>query len=142
MYEIYLIMNKNQIIETFNKHFMEFIIDIERVFPNDNDIMSMRKSLSKSLLIMPKSLIRMFNDYFVAMYSSEIDEGNLNFFIENDYRTKHGYKPTDDVWILDKIDILREPVRSMNESEKANVIQYLKNLKKLSDLYNSIRKSK
>jgi hypothetical protein len=135
-------MNKNQIIETFNKHFMEFIIDIERVFPNDTDIMSMRKSLSKSLLIMPKSLIRMFNDYFVAMYSNQIEEGNLDFFIENDYRTKHGYKPTDDVWILDKIDILREPVRSMNESEKANVIQYLKNLKKLSDLYNSIRKSK
>jgi hypothetical protein len=133
-------MNKNQITETFNKHFMEFIIDVERVFPNDTDIMSTRKTISKSLVLMPKTLIRMFNDYFVAMYSNEIDNGDLNFFIENNYRTKHGYKETDDVWVLDKIDILREPIRNMSDEDKAKVVQYLKNLKKLSDLYNSFRK--
>ena len=135
-------MNKNQIIDTFNKHFMEFINDIERVFPNDTDIMSMRKSLSKSLILMPKVLIRMFNDSFVQIYSNEIDNGDLTFFIENDYRSKHGYKDTDEVWVLDKIDILREPVRSMTPEEKLNVVQYLRNLKKLSDLYNNVRKSK
>jgi hypothetical protein len=134
-------MNKNQIIDTFNKHFMEFIIDIERVFPNNVDIMSARKSLSKSLIVMPKLLIRMFNDYFVMLYSTEIENGDLNFFIENDYRKKHGYKETDDVWVIDKIDILREPVRNMTAEEKANVIQYLKNLKKLSDMYNNLRKT-
>jgi len=135
-------MNKNQIIETFNKHFMDFIIDIERVFPNDTDIMSMRKSLNKSLIFSPKAFIRMFNDYFVALYSEEIENGDLNFFIQNDYRTKHGYKETDDVWIINKIDILREPVSTMTDEDKAKVIQYLKNLKKLSDLYNNVRKSK
>lgn len=134
-------MNKNQIIDTFNKHFMEFIIDIERVFPTDIDIMSTRKSLSKSLILMPKVLIRMFNDYFVMLYSNEIENGDLNFFIENDYRKKHGYKETDDVWVIDKIDILREPVRNMKLEEKEKVIQYLKNLKKLSDLYNNLRKT-
>jgi hypothetical protein len=134
-------MNKNQIIDTFNKHFMEFIIDIERVFPNNVDIMSARKSLNKSLIVMPKLLIRMFNDYFVMLYSTEIENGDLNFFIENDYRKKHGYKETDDVWVIDKIDILREPVRNMTAEEKANVIQYLKNLKKLSDMYNNLRKT-
>jgi len=133
-------MNKNQITETFNKHFMEFIIDIERVFPNDTDIMSTRKTISKSLVLMPKTLIRMFNDYFVTMYSNEIESGDLKFFIENDYRTKHGYKETDDVWVLDKIDILRGPIRNMSEEDKAKVVQYLKNLKKLSDLYNGYRK--
>lgn len=135
-------MNKNQIIDTFNKHFMDFIIDIERVFPNDTDIMSMRKSLNKSLIFSPKIFIRMFNDYFVALYSDEIEAGDLNFFIQNDYRTKHGYKETDDIWIMNKIDILREPVSIMTDEDKAKVIQYLKNLKKLSDLYNNVRKSK
>lgn len=135
-------MNKNQIIDTFNKHFMDFIIDIERVFPNDTDIMSMRKSLNKSLIFSPKVFIRMFNDYFVALYSNEIEAGDLNFFIQNDYRSKHGYKETDDIWIMNKIDILREPVRIMTDEDKAKVIQYLKNLKKLSDLYNNVRKSK
>jgi hypothetical protein len=135
-------MNKNQIIETFNKHFMEFIVDIERVFPNDTDITTMRKSLSKSLMLMPKTLIRMFNDSFVQIYSSEIENGDLNFFIENNYRTKHGYKETDNVWVLDKIDILRAPIRDMDAEEKTKVVQYMKNLKKLSDLYNNVRKSK
>ena len=91
---------------------------------------------------MPKALIRMFNDSFVAIYSSEIENGDLNFFIENDYREKHGYKSSDDVWVLDKIDVLREPIRKMSDDDKEKVIQYLKNLKKLSDLYNNIRKSK
>jgi hypothetical protein len=135
-------MNKTQIIDTFNKHFMDFIIDIERVFPNDTDIMSMRKSLNKSLIFSPKAFIRMFNDYFVALYGNEIENGDLNFFIQNDYRTKHGYKETDDVWIINKIDILREPVSTMSDDDKGKVIQYLKNLKKLSDLYNNLRKSK
>ena len=135
-------MNKTQIIDTFNKHFMDFIIDIERVFPNDTDIMSMRKSLNKSLIFSPKAFIRMFNDYFVALYGNEIENGDLNFFIQNDYRTKHGYKETDDVWIINKIDILREPVSTMSDDDKGKVIQYLKNLKKLSDLYNNVRKGK
>jgi hypothetical protein len=135
-------MNKDQIVDTFNKHFLEFIIDIERVFPNDTDILSMRKSLNKSFMLMPRSLIRVFNDHFVVMYSNEIESGNLDFFIENDYRTKHGYKETDDVWALDKIDVLRAPIRNMTPDEKTKVVQYLKNLKKLSDLYNDVRKSK
>jgi hypothetical protein len=83
----------------------------------------------------------MFNDYFVALYSPEIEKGDLDFFIKNDYRAKHGYKPTDDVWVIDKIDVLREPVSNMSPEEKANVVQYLQNLKKLSDLYNNVRKS-
>ena len=54
-------MNKNQIIDTFNKHFMDFIIDIERVFPNDTDIMSMRKSLNKSLYFFAISCLLLTN---------------------------------------------------------------------------------
>jgi hypothetical protein len=135
-------MNKNQIIETFNKHFMDFIIDIERVFPDDMDIITSRKTLNKSLILMPKVLIRMFNDSFVQFYSDQIENGDLDFFIENDYRTKHGYKDGDEVWALDKIDVLREPIRKMSNEDKEKVIQYLKNLKKLSDLYNNLRKGK
>jgi len=133
-------MNKSQVIDTFNKQFMEFIMDIERVFPNDTDITSTRKSISKSLMIMPKTLIRLFNDHFVSIYSNEIENGDLGFFIENDYRKKHGYKENEDVWVLDKIDILRKPVQNMSPDEKLKIVQYMKNLKKLSDLYNTLKK--
>ena len=134
-------MNKNQVVETFNKHFIEFVIDVERVFPNDADIMSTRKTISKSLVLLPKVLIRMFNEHFVEFYGAQIDSGDLNFFIDNDYRKTHGYKETDEAWVIDKIDVLRGPVKNMCDDDKAKVVQYLKNLKKLSDMYNSLRKA-
>lgn len=133
-------MNKNQIVETFNSHFIEFIADIEKVFPNDSDITLARKSLSKTFVLLPKLLIKLFNESFVKIYSNEIESGDLNFFIENDYRTKHGYKVKDEAWVLEKIDCLREPVRNMTDEDKEKVIQYLKNLKKLSDMYNDFKK--
>ena len=85
-------------------------------------------------------MIRKFDESFVKFYSQEIESGDLNFFIENDYRTTHGYKVKEEAWILEKIDCLREPVRNMSEDDKAKVVQYLRNLRKLSDLYHSLKK--
>ena len=132
-------MNKNQIVDTFNKQFIEFITDIERVFPNDTDIKSARKTINKASIIMPKTLIKLFDEHFISVYGNEIENGDINFFIENDYRTKHGYSKTDEVWVLNKIDMLRNPVKNMSEDEKKKVIQYMKNLKKLTQLYNNLR---
>ena len=133
-------MNKSQVIEAFNAHFMEFVKDIEVVVPNDNDIISSRKTLNKTLILMPKMLIRMFQESFVRFYRTQIESGDLAFFIDNDYKKTHVYKDSDDPWILEKIDCLRGPVRNMSDNDKENVIKYLQNLTKLSDLYISLRK--
>ena len=132
-------MNKSQVVDAFNKHFIEFIMDIERVFPNDPDIMSTRKTINKSLMLMPRALIKMFNEHFVKLYSTQIENSDISFFIENDYRKQHGYKEDDQVWALDKIESLRQPVKSMSEEEKKKVVKYLQNLKKLTELYNQIK---
>jgi len=133
-------MSKNQIIETFNKHLLEFVIDIERVFPNDTDITALRKSLGRTIMMIPKAVIRAFNEHICTVYSNEIEEGNLDFFIDNDYNSKHGNIINNNNMIIKKINELRQPVRNMADNDKAKVIQYLKNLKKLTDLYNSLRK--
>jgi hypothetical protein len=135
-------MNKSQVIEAFNKHFVEFIIDIERVFPNDPDIMSTRKTINKSLILMPRALIKMFNEHFVKLYSNQIENGDISFFIDNDYRKQYGYKEDEQVWALDKIESLRQPVKNMVDEEKKKVVKYLQNLKKLTDLYNQIKLNK
>jgi hypothetical protein len=133
-------MTKTQIIETFNKHIMEFVMDIERVFPNDTDITASRKSLSRTIMIVPKAVIRAFNEHICTVYSKEIEEGNLDFFIDNDYNAKHGNIINNNNMIINKINELREPVRKMADDDKAKVIQYLKNLKKLTDMYTLLRK--
>ena len=135
-------MSKNQIIETFNKHIMEFVRDIERVFPTDKDIMDSRKSLNRTIMIMPQAVIRAFNEHICMVYGKEIEEGNLDFFIDNDYNSKHGHIINNNNWIINKINELRQPVRNMLDDDKAKVIQYLKNLKKLTDMYNILRKNK
>ena len=135
-------MNKSQVIDTFNNHFIEFLADIEQVFPENSDITLARKTINKSNAILPKLLIKLFNEYFVTIYSKEIDAGDLDFFVTNDYREKHGYKPTDDAWVLNKIDCLREPIRTMVPADKAKVVQYMQNLKKLSLLYISLKQNK
>lgn len=126
-------------VDAFNKHFIEFIIDIERVFPDDPDIMSTRKTISKSLMLIPRALIKMFNEHFVKLYSTQIENGDISFFIENDYRKQHGYKENDQVWALDKIESLRQPVKNMSEEDKLKVVKYLQNLKKMTELYNTIK---
>jgi hypothetical protein len=135
-------MSKNQIIETFNKHIMEFIMDIERVFPEDTDITALRKSLGRTTMMIPKSVIRAFNEHFCIAYGKEIEEGNLDFFIDNDYNAKHGNLINNNSMIIQKINQLRRPVRNMAGNDKAKVIQYLKNLKKLSEMYTILRKQK
>jgi hypothetical protein len=132
-------MNKNQIVDAFNKHFMEFVLDIERVFPNDNDIISTRKNIRGSILLSSKSIIRLFHESFVLNYRNEIEKGDLNFFIEKDYRSSD-IIPIDNEDVFVKIDSLREPIKNMSENDKTKIIKYLQNLTQLSDIYNSLRK--
>ena len=135
-------MNKTQLIDTFNNHFIEFLSDVERVFPDNTDITLARKTILKSNVLLPKLLLKLFTEYFVNVYSEQIDAGDLDFFVLNDYREKHGYKPDDDAWILNKIDCLREPIKNMKPDDKAKVVQYLQNLKKLAIMFNNLKLKK
>ena len=84
------------------------------------------------------------------MYRNEIESGDITFFIDKDYKqdvTIAVCNMVDDLSflkktvdsdlnsILEKIDALREPVREMNKEEQKNVMKYIQNLMKLSDLY-------
>ena len=135
-------MDKNQIVEAFNKHMLDFILDVERVFPNDMEIKTTRKSMKQSFMLVPRAIIRMFYDNFAVIYGKEIEKGDLGFFIDNDYEAKHGEDIKEDPSLLDKINELREPVRNMTDADKQNVIKYLQNLKKLAELYTIVRKGK
>jgi hypothetical protein len=133
-------MDKTQIINRFNEHFLEFITDIELAFPDDSDIGAVKKVVNRGLLLMPKMAIKAFKDYFIDEYSNEIDKGDLDFFINNDYKTKNVLFQKDSSKIIfDKIECLREPVSRLDPSEKAKIVKYLQNLKGLSDVYDSMK---
>ena len=97
----------------------------------------------------PKMLILMWNEYFVKKYRTQIEAGDIDFFISNDYvgdvLTIKGatqcavpsvVTESSDK-IIEAIDRLRNPVRLMSSENKEKSMKYIQNLTKLSIIYNS-----
>ena len=80
----------SQVLKGFNDHFMELVEDIERVFPDDNDISTVKNSFIELRKANPKIIIKVFKEQFLDLYSSEIENGNIDFFINKDYKKDIG----------------------------------------------------
>lgn len=130
-------MDKSQILSAFNDHFTEFVEDVQLVFPDNVDIATLHSAISKVRKANPKLIIKAFNEHVIASYSDEIERGDINFFIDNDYKKdimNLGMAGSSNA-ILDKIDCLRQPVRDMGEEDQQKVMKYIQNLAKLCKMY-------
>jgi hypothetical protein len=140
-------MDKSQLLTIFNKQFKEFIDDFARVFPNNKDISLLKMSIGSLLMITPTIVYKGYKKFVVDVYRDYIEAGDINFFIDKDYKSDlHKLEesnqftelkrlgPSTNI-MLEKIDALRGPVREMTPKEQANVIKYMQNMLKLSDLY-------
>lgn len=129
-------MDKSQLLSAFNDHFMQFVEDIQLVFPDNSDIATVSLALGKLRKANPRLLIMSFKEHVVSGYRKEIEKGDINFFINNDYQKDlNNIGVGSSNQILEKIDCLRGPVREMNKSDQDKVIKYMQNLLKLSDMY-------
>lgn len=115
----------------FNDHFAEFINDIQCVFPDDVDILTAKNSLLAVRKANPKLLVRIWLQYVVMPYQSEIESGNIEFFIEKDYANDLSRSGNSDK-IMEAIDRLRNPVKQMNTGEQQKTMKYIQNLSKLA----------
>lgn len=129
-------MDKSQILSAFNDHFKEFVEDVQRVFPDNNDIATLLSAITKVRKVNPKLIIKAFNEHVINSYDTQINASDINFFIDNDYK-----KDLVDIgssnMILEKIDLLRQPIREMGKDEQAKVMKYIQNLSKLCKMYNN-----
>ena len=123
-------MDKDQLLTIFNKQFKEFVEDISRVFPQNNDIYAFKVVIGQLLSITPKTIYKTFKKHVVDKYQTEIESGDINFFIDKDYKGD-----LENNMIIEKIDCLRGPVREMSPAEQAKVIKYMQNMTKLCLLY-------
>ena len=130
-------MDKSRLLKTFNNHFEEFIDDILIVFPDDEDLIACKSALLSMRKINPKILLLAFHQT-IFPYKKEIINNNITFFIEKDYKKDISFSEKDfGNQVLQKIDMLRAPIRNMCNENKKKVSKYLNNLLKLSELYNS-----
>jgi hypothetical protein len=117
----------------FNNHFVEFIDDIQSVFPDDVDIRSAKNSLLTIKKANPKMIANIWKTFVVNKYKKEIEEGKIEFFINKDYSTDFSISQYSDK-ITQAIDRLREPIKQMNEADQQKSMQYIQNLTNLSDM--------
>lgn len=123
--------SNTSIISIFNNHFVEFLDDIQNVFPEDVDIKAAKNSIATIRKANPKLLIKIWTKYVVLPYQKEINDGNINFFISKDYSSDL-VKTDNSNQIMDAIDRLREPIKLMSEENQQKTMKYIQNLSKLA----------
>jgi hypothetical protein len=123
----------NNILTAFNEHFADFINDIQSVFPEDVDILTAKNALITVRKANPKMIVKIWNTFIVGKYKGEIEQGNLDFFINKDYSSDVSSAANSDK-IMESIDRLRAPIKNMSPENQTKVMKYIQNLTKLAEL--------
>lgn len=126
--------DKSTILKTFNTHFFEFLDDILRIFPDNQNIAAARKSFETIKRANPTAILKVWSKFVYTPYRQVIDEGNIEFFFEKDYGSDLNSLANSGE-IMKMIDVMREPVKQMSDVNKAHSMQYIQNLSKLSIAY-------
>ena len=123
----------NNILTAFNDHFLEFVNDVQAVFPEDADILSAKNSLITIRKANPKMIVKIWNTFIVGKYKAEIEAGDLDFFMNKDYSADLSVSQNNDK-MMESINRLRDPIRNMGPDNQAKVLKYIQNLTKLAEL--------
>jgi hypothetical protein len=123
----------NNILTAFNDHFIEFVNDVHCVFPDDADILATKNALTAIRKANPKMIVKIWNAFIVSKYKSEIESGNIEFFVNKDYSQDISATNNSDK-IMECIDRLRDPIKNMSLENQAKVMKYIQNLTKLAEL--------
>ena len=126
--------DKISVLRAFNKYFFEFIDDIIRIFPENVDVRNSKTSFEIFRKANPTCLVKAWNTFVYEPYKVVIEQGNIDFFFEKDY--KEDLKQMANAnQIVGVIDTIREPLRSLDEKNKSIAVKYIQNLSKLSNMY-------
>lgn len=121
------------ILTAFNDHFFEFVNDIQEIFPDDHDLLVSKNSLMLVRKANPKMIVKIWNAYVVGKYKTEIESGNLDFFINKDYSSDF-VNANNSEKIIEAINRFRQPIKNMSQENKTKSIKYIQNLTKLASL--------
>jgi hypothetical protein len=128
--------DKTTVLRAFNAHLFEFLNDIISILPDNVGLVTTKNSFEMYKKANPTLLIKIWYSYVYLPYAKIIDEGNLDFFIEKDYTSElSGLANAGNV--SNAIDVLRGQIREMSETNRTHSLEYIQNLCKLSNMYNS-----
>ena len=123
----------NYLLTAFNDHFLEFVNDIQSVFPEDHDILIAKNALIAIRKANPKMIIKIWKTFIADKYRQQIQMSDISFFLTKDYSSDIANSNNSDK-IMESINRLREPIKNMSPENQATVMKFILNLTKLADL--------
>lgn len=129
--------NKTTILRAFNTHFFEFMDDIISIYPDNNEIASARVSFDTIKRANPTAIAKVWFTFVYSPYIEVIEKGEISFFFEKDYSSDL-VTLANASEIMNIIDKIRGPIKSMDEKNKVHTTKYIQNLSKLSIVYNDL----
>ena len=125
-------MDSRTVLRGFNDHFAEFIDDVQRLFPEDRDVRTAHTALMGARKANPVIICKIWQKVVLRQNRAEIESGDLDHFAQKDYSRNF---PQSMAWIVARIDNFRRPLVELEADNKEKIVQYLRNLTQLSDLY-------
>lgn len=125
-------MDSRTVLRGFNDHFVEFIDDVQRLFPEDRDVRTAHTALVGARKANPVIICKIWQKVVLRQNRAEIESGDLDHFARKDYSRNF---PQSMAWIVARIDNFRRPLVELEAGNKEKIVQYLRNLTQLSDLY-------
>jgi len=127
-------IDKSVYLKAFNNQFVEFLEDIERVIPNNSDVLTAKNALIRLKKANPKLILTMWYKWVAQRFSKEIESGDYNFFINKDYKEEWEGAEKEGP-ILEAIERMRTVVKQCDETSKNTALEYVSNLCGLSKIY-------
>ena len=129
-----MLNEKGKILKIFNAHFQSFIQYVADSFPANDELRAAGASFELVRRANPTIIIKVWKSHIYMPYKEVIDRHDLTFITEKNYEEDLSMFANVRE-ILDIIDRIRAPIKSMDEAQKAATMKFVENLSKLACLY-------
>ena len=132
-------MDKSSILKAYNNLFFEFLDDMISIYPT-KEIKYARDTFEILKKANPTILVKYWYKDVYAKYSEQIENRDVTFFIEKDYKQDIRTNEQTSQKVLEMVEIVRSTIRDMDQANKDHCADYVLNLSKLSKIYHDLTK--
>tara|TARA_Y100000389_G_scaffold202673_1_gene248676 strand:- start:196 stop:591 length:396 start_codon:yes stop_codon:yes gene_type:complete len=130
-------MDKREILVAFNNQYIEFMNDIERLFPREKEVKQMKQAIEMLKKANPRKLIELWKAFVTDKYQKEIEAGDYNFFTNKDYNDDLNEFTKNNNEVADSIEKFKAYTKQLDNKNLETAMTYVKNLSTLCILYHN-----
>ena len=127
--------NKKFIYKTFNNEFILFLDFLINSFKTNDDIKTLKTTITLLTKYNPIKLIYLFNYYVTIPYDTVIQKGDYEYFENKDYSSDVTDLKENAEYVLKTYDNMRKTISKEPIEKKKISMKFIQNLSSLSKLY-------